>query len=175
MRRLERSRAHSPPWTSAPRDRRKRHPSLEEMQARLAVGAIAVGLGGVAARRWLGGQATSYVLHVYDHCPFCAARRTCRRDDVGDLGACGVRRAHGRDPQCRKGAHAPPVPRRRSRQRCTRGAAMRMGMPSTHVRPVASKRARKTGYTHRANHGTTPIAPTTSQLFTRLALPSVAP
>jgi glutaredoxin 2 len=43
------------------------------MRAPLAVGAVALGLGtAFAARRALGSAAkAAYVLHVYDHCPFC--------------------------------------------------------------------------------------------------------
>ena len=43
------------------------------MRAPLAVGAVALGLGtAFAARRAIGSAAkAAYVLHVYDHCPFC--------------------------------------------------------------------------------------------------------
>jgi len=45
-------------------------------RSRLAVGAVALGLGGAAAavvtKRLSSSQpAVEYVLHVYDHCPFC--------------------------------------------------------------------------------------------------------
>ena len=43
------------------------------MSTKLAVGAVSLGVAGVVLRRALATRTArvEYVLHVYDHCPFC--------------------------------------------------------------------------------------------------------